>query len=256
MTQLERLRYLVRGLAREQGIAEIPDDPAHLRALLRALMNVRRPAPIDGQWLAVQDEFLRLETVERGVVDGEALPAVPSDRRLVLWRGDITRLRVDAIVNAANSALLGCFHPNHGCIDNAIHSAAGLELREACRRLMDELGRPEPVGQAKVTPGFNLPARHVIHTVGPVVSGELTARHCEALARCYRACLAAAQKSGCRSIAFCCISTGEFHFPGESAARIAVETVRRELSKKPTVKRVIFNVFRPDDERFYRELLG
>lgn len=169
MTQQERLDYLVRGLAAERPGTAVPQDGCEKRALLRGLMNLRPPVPISPDWLRVQDAFLREEAGARGVVDAQALPAVPGDPRLVLWQGDITRLKAGAIVNAANSALLGCFHPCHNCIDNVIHSAAGLQLRQACHELMEAQGYEEPPGRAKLTPGFNLPAAHVLHTVGPIV---------------------------------------------------------------------------------------
>ena len=225
------------------------------RELLRALMNVRPPHPLSEEFLRMQDALLSAEREARGVVDVMTLPAVPSDARIVLWQGDITRLNADAIVNAANSALLGCFIPCHRCIDNAIHSAAGLQLRAACEELMKRQGHPEPTGAAKITAGYNLPARHVLHTVGPIVHGTLTEEHRQLLASCYRSCLALAAKHGLKSVAFCCISTGEFHFPNDAAAEIAVREVRAFLAENTSVERVVFNVFKDADLHIYERLL-
>ena len=225
------------------------------RELLRALMNVRPPHPLSEEFLRMQDALLSAERKVRGVVDVMTLPAVPSDARIVLWQGDITRLNADAIVNAANSALLGCFIPCHLCIDNAIHSVAGLQLRAACAALMERQGHPEPTGAAKITAGYNLPARHVLHTVGPIVHGTLTEEHRQLLASCYRSCLTLAAKNGLKSVAFCCISTGEFHFPNAAAAEIAVREVRAFLAENTSVERVVFNVFKDADLHIYERLL-
>ena len=226
------------------------------RRLLRALMNLRPPLPLDPDFLRLQDALLSAEREERGVVDAAALPEAPGHPGIALWQGDITRLRADAVVNAANSTLLGCFHPCHGCIDNAIHSAAGLQLRDACARLMEAQGHPEPTGTAKLTGGCNLPARHVLHTVGPIISGPLTNADRAALASCYTACLSLAAEHGLHSVAFCCISTGEFRFPRGEAAGIAVDTVTRFLSRPTSIRKVIFNVFQDADAALYRALLG
>ena len=226
------------------------------RRLLRALMNIRPPLPLDPDFLRLQDALLSAEREERGVVDAAALPEVPGHPGIALWQGDITRLRADAVVNAANSTLLGCFHPCHGCIDNAIHSAAGLQLRDACARLMEAQGHPEPTGTAKLTGGCNLPARHVLHTVGPIISGPLTNADRAALASCYTACLSLAAEHGLHSVAFCCISPGEFRFPRGEAAGIAVDTVTRFLSRPTSIRKVIFNVFQDADAALYRTLLG
>jgi O-acetyl-ADP-ribose deacetylase (regulator of RNase III) len=186
----------------------------------------------------------------------DRLPTIAGEPRLSLWQGDITRLRVDAIVNAANADLLGCFYPCHGCIDNAIHSAAGMQLRQACHELMEEQGHREKTGQAKLTPGYNLPCRYVLHTVGPIISGPLTGRDRQLLADCYRSCLTVAEEHGLETVAFCCISTGEFHFPNEEAAHIAVDTVKAFLTQTTTIRKVIFNVFKETDQRIYRRILG
>lgn len=261
MNRMEQIQFLNRRLLAElpqyrEAAAQCPADEAAQRRLLRALMNVRPPMPLAPDFLSVQDALLSAEREARGVVDGAALPAVPAEPRLALCRGDITRLRADAIVNAANSRLLGCFVPCHGCIDNAIHSAAGLQLREECRRIMAEQGRPEPNGRARLTEGYNLPARYVLHTVGPVVRGRVTGENRRELASCYRACLELAAEHGLRSVAFCCISTGEFRFPNREAAGIAVDTVTGFLRRNTSIQRVIFNVFQELDERIYRSLLG
>ena len=258
---MEQIQFLNRRLLAElpqyqEEAAQCPADGAAQRRLLRALMNVRPPMPLAPDFLAVQDALLSAEREARGVVDGAALPAVPADPRLALWRGDITRLRADAIVNAANSQLLGCFVPCHGCIDNAIHSAAGLQLREECRRIMAEQGRLEPTGRARLTEGYNQPARYVLHTVGPIVRGWVTGENRRELASCYRACLELAAEHGLHSVAFCCISTGEFRFPNREAAGIAVDTVTGFLRRNTSIQRVIFNVFQELDERIYQSLLG
>ena len=235
--------------------AQVEKTEKAQRELLRALMNVRPPRPLSAEFLRMQDALLSAERESRGVVDVMALPAVPADAHIVLWQGDITRLNADAIVNAANSALLGCFIPCHRCIDNAIHSAAGLQLRAACAELMERQGHPEATGTAKITAGYNLPARHVLHTVGPIVSGALTEEHRQLLASCYRSCLALAAKHGLKSVAFCCISTGEFHFPNDAAAEIAVREVRAFLAENTSVERVVFNVFKDADLHIYEKLL-
>ena len=239
-----------RAQAAEVGVSE------EQRRLLRALMNVRPPRPLSGDFLALQDQLLSAEREARGVVDVTTLPSAASDARIALWQGDITRLNADAIVNAANSALLGCFIPCHRCIDNAIHSAAGLQLRAACAALMEEQGHPEETGTAQITEGYNLSSRHVIHTVGPIVSGALTDRHRAQLASCYRSCLSLAAEHGLRSIAFCCISTGEFHFPNAAAAEIAVREVRDFLTRDTSIERVVFNVFKDEDRHIYERLLS
>lgn len=256
-TQAGLIRHLLAEQPDARGwAAHFEKDAASQRRLLRGLMNIRPPMPLDAGFLARQDALLLAEREEKGVVDGAALPATAADPRLCLWQGDITRLRVDAIVNAANNALLGCFYPCHGCIDNAIHSAAGLQLREECSRLMKAQGRPEPNGRAKLTKGYNLPARYVLHTVGPVVGERVTAQDREELAACYHSCLALVAGQGLASVAFCCISTGEFHFPNREAAGIAVRTVAEFLKQNTSIQRVIFNVFKDIDAEIYRELLG
>ena len=260
MSRLEQIQHLNRLLLedmpeyRRQADA-FPQDEAAQRQLLRSLMNVRPPLPLKPDFLAMQDALLSAEREEKGVVDADLLPEVPGRPGIVLWQGDITRLKADAIVNAANSALLGCFHPCHGCIDNAIHSAAGLQLREACFLLMQAQGHPEPNGRAKLTEGYNLPARYVLHTVGPIVQGRVTRQDREELASCYRACLDAAAEHGLGCVAFCCISTGEFHFPNREAAQIAVDTVDRFLRRSTSIRKVIFNVFKDLDADIYRALL-
>lgn len=221
--------------------------------LLRSLMNVRPPMKLKPDFLMMQDEYLSRMRDIKGVVDVMTLPEI--EPHISLWQGDITRLNVDAIVNAANSKLLGCFIPCHRCIDNAIHSSAGLQLRDECNTIMIAQGHDEPTGQAKITRGYNLPAKHVIHTVGPIVMGALTQKDMDALGSCYRSCLELAEREGLKSIAFCCISTGEFRFPNGEAAKIAVRTVREFLPHAGSVNHVIFNVFKDIDRDIYaREL--
>ena len=261
MTRMEQLDYLNRALLEEmpqyrEQAETFPPDDASQRRLLRSLMNLRPPMPLGPGFLAVQDALLCAEREEKGVIDADALPAIPEDLRLVLWQGDITQLKVDAIVDADNSSLLGCFAPCHGCIDNAIHSAAGLQLRDECARIMRKQGRPEPAGRAKLTGAYALPARYVLHTVGPIVRDRVTWKERRELASCYRSCLELAAEHGLRSVAFCCISTGEFHFPHQEAAQIAVKTVKAFLDQQATsIERVIFNVFKDLDAAIYRDLL-
>ena len=238
---------------------QIPDSLPKQQMMMRSLLNVRSPHPVDDDFLKAQDTELQRQLADKGVVALSDIAQCSKDGRLRLWQGDITRLQVDAIVNAANSALLGCFVPMHRCIDNAIHSAAGIQLRLACERLMQEQGHSEPTGKAKITDGYNLPARYVLHTVGPIVrNAEPTHRQERELEDCYNSCLALADAHGLQSIAFCCISTGEFGFPQRRAAEIAVKTVRKYLDTTANthIDTIIFNVFKDEDLSIYKELLS
>lgn len=236
--------------------AQFPQEDRAQRQLLRSLMNVRPPMPLAPEFVTAQDELLSAECREKGIVNGAALPVTAAHPRIAVWQGDITRLAVDAIVDADNSALLGCFCPCHGCIDNAIHSAAGLQLRDECNQIMTAQGHPEPVGRAKLTKGYNLPAKYILHTVGPIVRHRVTPKDRAELASCYRSCLELAAEKGLSSVAFCCISTGEFHFPNQEAAETAVKTVTEFLRHNTSIKKVIFNVFKDLDAQIYRRLLG
>lgn len=259
MTSPERLDYLIKTLLsenKEYAHIAVPTSVEDRRRLLRALMNVRAPYPASERFIAAQDEELQQQLSEKGVVEADSLEG---NGRYALWQGDITRLKADAVVNAANSQMLGCFVPLHGCIDNAVHSAAGIQLRIACNEIMRRKGVPEPTGKAVITPGFNLPAGYVIHTVGPIVGGvSPTPEDCRSLASCYRSCLEAADVHELESIAFCCISTGEFRFPNREAAEIAVDTVDRYFSEhhESSIRKVIFNVFKDKDRQIYETLIG
>ena len=262
---------LTRFIADSDGYRDmpVPPDAATQRKALRALMNIRMPRPMDAATLALQDEYLAQRAQERGVVDAAALPTVrqqyasahPAADRVCLWQGDITRLAADAIVNAANSQMLGCFVPLHSCIDNCVHTYAGIQLRAECARQMAALRAEhgpdyeQPTAVPMLTDGYALPAKKVIHIVGPIVEGSLTPAHERALAACYENTLALCRAHNLNSVAFCCISTGVFRFPAERAAEIAVDTVARALAAAPAPARVIFNVFRDEDLRIYEDLL-
>lgn len=256
MDQNDRRRYLI-----ERLLAERPDgrefrtlgDEQEQRSLLRALMNVRMPDPIDEVFLVVQDEYLREVNAQKGIVELSELKEVRPD--IYLWRGDITRLKVGAIVNAANSGMTGCYIPNHACIDNCIHTYAGIQLRLACAEMMAHQGYEEPTGRAKITPAYNLPCDYVLHTVGPIVNGDLKKEHEDMLASCYRSCLALAEENCISSVAFCCISTGVFKFPARRAAEIAVQSVQEFKKKTGSQMKIIFNVFKESDESIYEEQL-
>ena len=259
MNRNEMRRRLIHALLEEMPQYQYPVFPFTADRqwqLLRSLMNVRPPMPATDEFLRIQDAFLKEMTEEKGVVDADSLRPCAGDSRLVLWQGDITTLRCDAIVNAANSQLLGCFSPCHGCIDNIIHTMSGVQLRLACHELMQAQGHEEPAGRAKITSGFNLPAKYVLHTVGPIITDDVTPEAEALLASCYRSCLELAERHGLRSIAFCCISTGVFRFPPDLAAEIAVRTVEEFLRKETCIQRVIFNVFKDSDLEIYRNLLA
>ncbi len=256
MNQNERRLFLIRSLLNERleyRDWRIPQDVSDQKLLLRGLLNVRPAQVCNPEFLRVQDAYLRQATAEKGITDCSALS--PVQPGLYLWQGDITTLKCDAIVNAANSGMTGCYAPNHRCIDNAIHTFAGVQLRLACAEIMERQGCLEPTGQAKITPAFNLPCRYILHTIGPIVDESPTERDCAQLESCYRACLTLAAENHLESIAFLCISTGEFHFPNEQAAQIAVQTVKTFLNQKSSVKKVIFNVFKDLDREIYARLL-
>lgn len=258
MNQSERQLYLIKELMEEipqYKKVRIPHDELGQWQLLRSLFNVRPPYPASPEFLRIQDEYLSEKIRERGITESTSLTSARLNSRLFLWQGDITTLRCDAIVNAANSALLGCWQPCHSCIDNIIHSLSGVQLRIRCNEIMEAQGHEEATGMAKLTPGYNLPCKYVLHTVGPIISGGLTKKDCELLASCYRSCLELASVNGIQSIAFCCISTGVFHFPQERAAEIAVETTERFLETNDTIRQVIFNVFTDKDYTLYQQLL-
>lgn len=257
MTQKERRIYLIKELLQEQpqyADMKIPSDEREQKKLLRSLFNIRMPAAVSSEFLEIQNAYLQEETKKKGITDLADLTSVQDG--IYLWRGDITTLRCDAIVNAANSQMLGCFCPCHGCIDNAIHTFSGVQLRAACADLMEKQGHEEETGSAKITPAYNLPCKYVLHTVGPIIRGWLTEKDKELLASCYRSCLELAEENGVQSIAFCCISTGEFHFPNDKAAEIAVKTVREYRVQTGSRMEIIFNVFKEHDYDIYRELLG
>ncbi len=257
MTQEQRRSFLIERLLREQPRyrdVAVPREAGEQKKLLRALMNVRAPGEIGGDFLAVQDEYLREAAAEKGVTALSGLR--PAEPGLYLWQGDITALAVDAIVNAANSGMTGCYVPGHNCIDNCIHTFAGVQLRLACAQLMDQQGCPEHTGGAKITPAFNLPCKYVLHTVGPIVEDGVTARDEALLASCYRSCLALAAERGLGSVAFCCISTGVFRFPKKRAAEIAVDTVRTWRAENAPGPEVVFVVHGRENFDIYQKLLG
>ena len=258
MTQDERREYLIQYLLKEKipfGRQNIPTDKQGQENLLRSLMNVRPPRPISNDFLKIQDEYLTERNIERGITDIDTLAPVKSDSRLYIWQGDITTLKCDAIVNACNSQMLGCFSPMHACIDNFIHTYAGMELRLKMHEIMAKQGHEEETGKAKITSGYNLPTKYILHTVGPIIQWKVTKEDEDLLASCYTECLKLAADTGVESIAFCCLSTGVFRFPQQRAAEIATNTVKQYLNKDSRIKKVIFNVFKDEDLKIYSGLL-
>ena len=258
MTQDERREYLIQYLLKEKipfGRQNIPTDKQGQENLLRSLMNVRPPRPISNDFLKIQDEYLTERNIERGITDVDTLAPVKSDSRLYIWQGNITTLKCDAIVNACNSQMLGCFSPMHACIDNFIHTYAGMELRLKMHEIMAKQGHEEETGKAKITSGYNLPTKYILHTVGPIIQWKVTKEDEDLLASCYTECLKLAADTGVESIAFCCLSTGVFRFPQQRAAEIATSTVKQYLNKDSRIKKVIFNVFKDEDLKIYSGLL-
>ena len=256
MNQSEKRVFLIKRLLDEDRRyrgREVPADAYEQRRMLRSLMNIRRPQSIDAEFLPVLDDYLRQEIEDAGIIRLEDWEPVCGD--FYLWQGDITRLQCGAIVNAANSGMTGCYVPCHACIDNCIHTYAGVQLRLKCAEIMERQGFEEPTGRAKITRAYNLPCDYVLHTVGPIVEGSVTAEDERLLASCYRSCLELAEQNFVTSIAFCCISTGVFHFPNQRAAEIAVETVRKFKAETGSEMKVIFNVFKDLDFEIYRRLL-
>lgn len=262
-TQNQRLDYLV-GEFKTDSIQYkdlvTPKDTEGKRRILRSLMNIRMPKVLSDEVLAVQDEYLAGRAEEKGIVRLSDIPVIRNG--LSIWQGDITRLAVDVIVNAANSQMLGCFVPMHTCIDNCIHTFAGVQLRAECNRQMNQLrmryGKDyeQPTAVPMITDAYNLPAKKVIHIVGPIVQNQLTPYLENKLADCYRNTLDLCLENDLKTVAFCCISTGVFHFPNKRAAQIAIRTVDGWLSQHPgAMERVIFNVFKDEDREYYEELI-
>ncbi len=256
ITQDEQLDFLIDILVKEESKYNnivVPQDLEEKKKLFRTLCNIRLPKEVSLEFLEVEKEYLQIELFEKGVVKLGDLVAI--DKNIYLWQGDITRLEVDGIVNACNSKLLGCFHPLHNCIDNQIHSFASVELRNQCNKIMVSQGFDEPNGKAKITSGYNLPCKYVIHTVGPIVYGEVTEENIRDLKNCYLECLKLADSEGLKSIAFCCLSTGEFCYPNEEAGKLAIATVKEYLEKTKSGIEVVFNVFKDIDYEIYRRVL-
>ena len=256
MTHIEKRVYLIKYLLNENiafKCMQVPEGEEEQKKLLRALFNVRLPGEVSDEFLQIQDEYLKEAILEKGITDIKDLKEIKEG--IYLWKGDITTLKCDAIVNAANSGLTGCYVPGHHCIDNAIHTYAGVELRNECFEIIKKQGHEEETGNAKITSGYNLPAKFVIHTVGPIVEGELTKKDKEELESSYESCLKIAEENNLKNIAFCCISTGVFSFPNEEEEKIDIDTVRKYRKKSKSVIEVVFNVFTEFDYEIYENLL-
>lgn len=256
MLQIERRIFLIKNLLNEQpqyrGM-EIPQNIEEQKILLRSLMNIRSPKSIGNNFLKVQDKYLQEEVNAKGITKITDISPLQDD--IYLWQGDITTFKCTAIVNAANSGMTGCYYPCHKCIDNVIHTYAGIELRLECAEIMNKQGYDEPTGKAKITKAYNLPCKYILHTVGPIIHGKVKKSDEKLLSDCYRSCLVLAEKNNIDSIAFCCISTGEFHFPNKRAAEIAIQTVNEYKAKVNNTIKVIYNVFKDEDYKIYNELL-
>ncbi|MFR7589987.1 MAG: protein-ADP-ribose hydrolase [Longibaculum sp.] len=255
MTQLERLDFLINALLDEYPKSyhiDIPNLYLEKKRLLRSLMNVRPPYPISDTFLKIQDDYLQEELHHKKIVTIHDMTLIR--KHIYLYQGDITQLQVDAIVNAANCQMLGCFIPCHGCIDNAIHSFAGIQLRLKCHQIMEKRGCHLQTGEAIITPAYNLASQYIIHTVGPIIEHSVTMEDCQLLRQCYQECLQLAMQYHLQTVAFCCLSTGEFHFPPRLAARIAVEEIDKFLKNHQID--IIFNVFKDQDLQIYQQLLG
>lgn len=258
MTQDERRVYLINYLLKEKiqyRNIRVPKDKAEQEEMLRSLMNVRMPFSISDDFLKVQDAYLKQRNRERGIVEIDGLKPCASDSRLYIWQGDITTLKCDAIVNACNSQMLGCFSPLHSCIDNFIHTYAGVQLRLKMNEIMIKQGHEEETGKAKISSAYNLPSKYILHTVGPIINSSVKKKDEDLLKSCYVECLKLAASKGVESIAFCCISTGVYSFPNEKAAKIATSTVKTYLDGDDRIKKVIFNVFKDKDLKIYKDLL-
>ncbi|TLQ41428.1 protein-ADP-ribose hydrolase [Ruoffia tabacinasalis] len=253
MKAIADLEWMVQYLSKEDDAPTLEESEDTFKKW-RHLVNVRPPKAISEEYLEHEDHFLKANNNQEEAVTLEDLTPDEGDN-IYLWKGDITTLAVDSIVNAANSELLGCFIPNHNCIDNIIHTKAGIRLRLACHEIITEQGKKEPVSKAKLTPAYHLPANYIIHTVGPTASGRVTRINQKLLTQTYQACLEMADRNQLESIAFCCISTGVFGFPNEPAAEIAIKTVRDYLSEHETDLKVIFNVYEDEDEAIYQKKL-
>jgi len=249
MTRTEQLDFMIKELMPESVISEVIEEKWKL---FRSLVNMRQPGPVSNTFLRMQDDYLQSEIMAAGITRLEDLQLVAD--KIYLWQGDITTLATDAIVNAANSGLTGCYCPCHNCIDNAIHTYAGVQLRNACASIMAQQGYSEPTGQAKITKAYNLPSQFIIHTVGPIVDGQLNIEHQQQLSSCYRKCLEMAELYRLESLAFCCISTGEFGFPNMEAASIAYHEILN-YHKNGGKCRIVFNVFKDKDYYLYKRLL-
>ena len=258
MTQDERREYLIEYLLKEEirfRKQHVPSDIQGQRNMLRSLMNVRMPKPVSDEFLEIQNAYLKERNIERGITDIAELVPVKSDDRLYIWQGDITTLKCDAIVNACNSQMLGCFSPMHDCIDNFIHTYAGVQLRLEMNDIMTRQGHEEETGKTKITSAYNLPAKYILHTVGPIIQLSVSKEDEELLASCYRECLKLAADHGVESIAFCCLSTGVFRFPQQRAAEIATSTVKEFFDHDDRIKKIIFNVFKDEDLRIYNSII-
>ena len=259
MTKEEQLMYLIKYLLEEEieyKDIQIPKDIASQKYILRSLFNVRMPSKVSEKFLKIQDTYLQSEIKEKGIVDSDNFKPTKYNDRMYLYQGDITTLKIDAIVNAANSQMLGCFQPNHNCIDNIIHTLSGVELRLECDEIMKKQNNLEKTGQAKITSAYNLPCKYIIHTVGPIITDEIREIDRKLLRSCYKSCLEIASKNNIKSIAFCCISTGVFKFDQREAAKIAIDTVSEFLKDDDMIEKVVFDVFLDKDREIYEELLG
>ncbi|WP_100065204.1 protein-ADP-ribose hydrolase [Miniphocaeibacter massiliensis] len=263
---MEDIIFMIKTLIDEGSslsVNSIPKSEEEREKLLRALMNVREPQKISKKFLSIQDKYLKNKILEKGIVDIDSLTSlekiasldIENANKMYLWKGDITSIKADAIVNAANKKLLGCRLPLHYCIDNAIHTFAGVQLRNECYDIMLSQGFDEPTGKAKITKGYNLPSKYVIHTVGPIVDAKVEDKDKKLLSSCYYESLKIAEKNMLESIVFCSISTGEFKFPKDLAARIAIGTVNDFLNRSKYIKKVIFNVFSNEDYYNYTNII-
>lgn len=255
MKQQDRLIYLIDYLLneRDEERNESKRVSSYTNDTLRSLLNIRPAKSISDEFIRIQDEYLKEELNKKKITYLEDIEKI--DDNIYLWQGDITTLGVEGIVNAANEYLEGCFIPCHNCIDNVIHSASGIQLRLECSNIIKEQGHLEKTGNAKITSAYNLPSKFILHTVGPIITSTVTKEDEDQLSSCYRSCLNLATKNNLSSIAFCCISTGEFHYPNEEAAKVAINTVKDYLKNDNNIK-VIFNVFKDEDYKIYKRLLS